>query len=113
MRERDLDSQGLSLRAATRDGVARLTVEGELDMASSPILERAVEGALESARAVELELSGVSFMDSTGLRTLLAIRRRLEEADCELRLIAVPPPVLRVLDVTRTASLFRLDPVAG
>jgi anti-anti-sigma factor len=113
MRERDLSSQGLSLRAETRDGVARLTVEGELDMASSPVLERAVEGALESARSVELELAGVTFMDSTGLRTLLAIRRRLEEAGCELRLVAVPPPVLRVLDVTRTLSLFRLDPVAG
>jgi hypothetical protein len=74
MRERDQGSQALSLRVSTRDGVARLTVEGELDMASAPVLERAVDG---------------------------------------LRLVAVPPPVLRVLEVTRTASLFGLDPVAG
>jgi anti-anti-sigma factor len=113
MSERDLGNEGLSLRATARDGVARLTVEGELDMASAPVLDRAVDGAMESARVIELELAGVTFMDSTGLRTLLGIRRRLEEAGCDLRLVAVPPPVHRVLDVTRTLGLFELDPVAS
>jgi anti-anti-sigma factor len=113
MRERDQGTQSLTLRASAREGVARLTIEGELDMASAPVLERAVDGARKSARVLELELAGVSFMDSTGLRTLLAIRGRLEESGCELRLVAVPPPVLRVLEVTRTSSLFAMDPVAG
>lgn len=113
MRERELSTQSLSLHAAVRDGVARLTLEGELDMASAPVLESAVDGALESAQGLELDLGGVSFMDSTGLRTLLAIRQRLGETGGELRLVAVPPPVRRVLDVTRTARLFELDPVAG
>src|SRR2546423_10753855 len=106
MEERDRDSQALSLRAVARDGVARVTLEDELDMASAPVLERAVDGAVESARRLELDLAGVSFMDSTGLRTLLAIRRRLDGTGCDLRLVGVPPPVLRVLDVTRTAGLF-------
>jgi len=113
MRERDLSTQALTLRVVTREGVARLVLEGELDMASAPVLESAVDGALEAARDLELDLAGVVFMDSTGLRTLLGIRQRLDGSGRGLRLVAVPPPVLRVLDVTRTARLFELDPVAG
>ncbi len=112
MRERDLTTESLHLRVVAQNGIAHLALEGELDMASAPVLESAVDGALDAARGVDLDLRGVSFMDSTGLRTLLAIRRRADEAGQELRLLAVPPPVQRVLDVTRTARLFGLDTAA-
>src|SRR2546421_5695204 len=87
--ERELHSGNLRLRAAARDGVATLALEGELDLASVPALEQAVDGALNGAGNVgtlELQLSRVTFMDSTGLRALLTVRERAEKAGRRLRL---------------------------
>jgi len=45
-----------------------LAVEGELDMATAPILDTAVREAAPSTGQILLDFAGVSFMDSTGLR---------------------------------------------
>ena len=51
---------------------ARVLVSGELDLATSPKLDQALTTALTDADDVVLDLSGVTFIDSTGLSTILA-----------------------------------------
>jgi len=109
--EREVSTGALRLRAGSHNGVARLAVEGELDLSSVTVLERAVDDALVGAKdsgVVELDLGGVSFMDSTGLRGLLAARQRANAAGRELRVVAAAPAVRRVLELTHTATLFEL-----
>jgi anti-anti-sigma factor len=55
-----------------------VSVVGDVDIATAPLL-RAVLGGLPAARPgrVEVDLSGVTFLDSQGLTTLVAARRRL------------------------------------
>jgi anti-anti-sigma factor len=57
---------------STGERAARVLVKGELDLASSPNLDRAITRALADADDVVLDLSQVSFIDSTGLSTILA-----------------------------------------
>lgn len=88
------------------DGV-RFTVGGELDIRTAPDLRTAVmRGANERPGVVELDLSGVSFMDSSGLGTLVSIKRDVEDAQGSLRLTSVPSKVMRILQLTRMDTLL-------
>jgi anti-anti-sigma factor len=97
----------LEVRANDGDGVATVVVEGELDIATVPVLEGALSD-LESggARTLVLDLRGLRFMDSTGLRALLSARRRAHTAGRRLRLANLQPSVARVFEVTGVARLF-------
>jgi anti-anti-sigma factor len=111
MPERKSTTEAVRRRGIGRD-VACVTVAGELDMVSVGVLEHAVADALADPAdtAVELDLAGVSFMDSTGLRALLSARRRADAAGRRLRVVGAGPAVRRVLHLTRTAPLFELEP---
>lgn len=55
----------------------RLKLSGELDLASVPTLEKAVDQALAGGvRKLVLDLSGVSFVDSSGLRLFIVLSQR-------------------------------------
>jgi anti-anti-sigma factor len=105
-REVEYEAEGLRLHGRAGDGTASLALEGELDLASAPTFEMAVSEALSGAVAVEIDAGGVSFMDSSGLRALLSARRNADAAGRNLRLVRASDAVSRVLEVTRTASLF-------
>lgn len=92
------------------DGRAVLTVRGELDLASAEILRQPLVEALSTYSLVVLEMSGCPFLDSSGLRALLAGARRAEEAGSALRLCGAGPEVARVIELTAVQSVLRVYP---
>jgi anti-anti-sigma factor len=102
----------LEVRASNGEGLTTMVLEGELDIATAPVLEGAlteVEGG--GAGTLLLDLRGLRFIDSTGLRALLSARRRAQTAGRRLRLANLQPPVARVFEVTGAGRLF--DTEAG
>ncbi len=92
------DGEGLNLT---------LTVTGEVDHHRAKDLMRQIDGELERtlARNVTVDLSGVTFMDSSGIAVLLRIYRRTSEIGGEVTIRGVPDQAGKVL---RTAGLFKL-----
>jgi anti-anti-sigma factor len=88
------------------DGV--IVVRGEVDMATGPLLDSAIE-ARELDEPVVLDLGGVEFIDSSGLRRLLAASRRAAARGSSVVLRDASPEVGRLLDITGTASQFTLE----
>ena len=90
-------------------GARRLTLRGELDLATAPRLEHALADAGED---VVLDLRGLTFMDSTGVRVLL---EAAEAAGPGLRMIAPEDGEVRVtIEETGIAPLLPLvDPETG
>lgn len=78
----------------------RIVARGELDIATVPSLERDLLAAEQTdADTIVLDLSGLSFIDSTGLKLLLDANDRSNGAD-RLRIIAAGSPTLeRLLDI--------------
>lgn len=75
MHQADVDPLPLpfSVRViSTSKGAARVLVAGELDLATSPKLDEELTGVLSDNHEVVLDLSAVTFIDSTGLSTILA-----------------------------------------
>lgn len=68
-------------------GIARVTVSGELDMASAPELDDVLAEAARGSVTVILDLSELTFMDSSGLHAILTARARFAEANCRLVLL--------------------------
>jgi anti-sigma B factor antagonist len=78
-----------------------ITVSGEVDLATSPELDVAIIGALESGtQSLVIDLSDVSFMDSSGLGVIVRGLKRCREADKDLDLVISNERVLKVFGIT-------------
>lgn len=86
----------------------RVVVEGELDLATAPRFESVLGNAASADGAtVEVDLSGVSFVDSSGLRAIVATARDLEQRGGRLRISAMSAAARRVLEVAGLLDRFR------
>jgi anti-anti-sigma factor len=87
----------------------QIHVAGELDVASLDVLGKALDGAFEAALGdIEVELSNMTFCDSTGLCALLTAQHRLQAAGRALRLVNPTPGMLRLLELSATRDLFEV-----
>lgn len=78
-----------------------ITVSGEVDLATSPDLDQAIISGIESgAQSVIIDLTDVSFMDSSGLGVIVRGLKRSREADKDLDLIITNERVLKVFGIT-------------
>lgn len=77
-----------------------LTLAGELDLASAPALEAAVaQLCADGANEIVFDLSGLSFVDSTGLRTILSSMSLCEEHLCDFWLIPGQRAIQRLFEL--------------
>lgn len=89
------------------DGVPTLAVSGEIDVSTAPALrDRLVALALEGPVTVVVDLSEVTFLDSTALGVLVSALKRLREDGGGLRLVVASGSVARVLEITGLAEVF-------
>jgi anti-sigma B factor antagonist len=99
----------LQLSTRSLDGRALVTVGGEVDLDSAAQLhDHAVEAVRDVSPHLVLDLSGVSFMDSTGLKVLVSLQRRTDLAQGSLVLVGTARPVRRILALTGLDQTFAL-----
>ena len=90
-----------------------IRVAGELDMSSAPALEHELEAARDDAVTAVLDLSDVTFMDSTGLHLLLEASRSAGRADWSLLIVRPSKAVQRLIEISHTRGLLTLvEPTA-
>jgi anti-anti-sigma factor len=86
------------------DGGTRVvTLRGELDAHDAPALRTTFSEALEDAPAqplVVLDLTQVTFLDSTALGCIVGLLRRIGEAEGELRVVLPGTPTVRIFEIT-------------
>lgn len=90
-----------------------VTVTGEVDSASAPVLRRELDAVLDARPAeIVLDLRGVGFLDSAGLSVLAAAHRRAGAEDVRLRVVAYGRAVKRPLQITGLWDLLAVEQVA-
>ena len=105
---RDAEEPGHELRLfVTNEGsLSRLHVGGEIDMASAPALGERLELLIQSGTGdVEVDMSDVTYCDSTGLAALVLAYNSLRARDRVLRVIDPSVPVERLLRIVRLEHL--------
>jgi anti-sigma B factor antagonist len=100
----------LSLEILTRqvDGGATVVAPtGRLDVAGAPTLKDAVSEALKNGQPrLVIDMEGVSFVDSTGLGSVIAALKQVRSSQGELRLAAPNQQVRVVLELTTLDRVF-------
>jgi anti-sigma B factor antagonist len=99
----------LTVATQHHDDSTVITVAGEIDLASCTVLEEAAHTAPLDGGNLHLEMSGVSFMDSTGLTLLLKLRHRLLAEGGRLCVTGLQEQPASVLHLTQTYSLLVPD----
>ena len=89
-------------------GTALLTLEGRLNMVAAPRLRTAVDEAVAEQRPrIVVDLSSVSFIDSSGLGALVAGLKTARQASGDLRITGLTPQVQTVLKLTNLDRVLR------
>jgi anti-sigma B factor antagonist len=107
----NLEPQTFSVRVLPGTAALILEVEGEVDMLTAPALLKAIDEVPEGTSCVVVDLTMVSFLDSSGLNTLVQGRRALDAREVAMRVV-VPPDgaIRRVFEITRlTETLTVVD----
>ena len=88
---------GFEIEIVNRDGNVHLEIVGELDVASAGLLDAALLRAEATAAGlVVIDLTKVTFIDSTGLRAVLRAHARSEQKENRLRIIGGSEPIQRL-----------------
>jgi anti-sigma B factor antagonist len=92
------------------DGQHRLLLAGELDIASAPILEATIAGLCENGTStIVLDVSKVTFMDSTGLRAVLAADKLCRGRGHALSLAGAKGAVQRLFELTGVSGALQFE----
>ncbi|HKY57165.1 MAG TPA: STAS domain-containing protein [Aeromicrobium sp.] len=92
-----------------RGTVGVLRVAGEIDMASADELRDRLLACLERFESVEVDLGGVTFIDSSGLAALVRLRTESEMVGKAVALVKVSPAMARLLELTGLQGLFDVN----
>ena len=93
------------------DGIAILALAGELDLATRPRLDTALDAVLaDGLRSVLIDLDALTFCDSSGLGALLRAHRVTTQVGASVVVAAARGPVARLLVLTNLAAAVRVEP---
>ena len=89
------------------NGVTVVAPTGRLDVAGAPTLKDAISETLKNGQArVVIDMEGVSFVDSTGLGSVIAALKQIRSSKGDLRLAAPNQQVRVVLELTTLDRVF-------
>jgi anti-sigma B factor antagonist len=103
------EQPAISFKAVRADlpSASGIAINGEVDVAAVPALERALEAAIETTSGgFMVDLSGVEFMDSSGLLAMLNARGLLAREKRALAVVCPPGPVRHLLQVAGVSDLL-------
>jgi anti-sigma B factor antagonist len=99
----------LNFQTTVTGDVAVVALTGELDVAGSALLENELSRIIadHEPAGIVLDLSGLDFMDSTGLRLVVLADERAQAEGWSLTLVRGQPDVHRVFVITRMTDRLR------
>jgi anti-sigma B factor antagonist len=91
---------------------ARLHLRGELDMASAPMLNELLDEAIDDGgvrSTVLIDVTDLTYCDSSGIRALLEAARRCYKNGAYFRVVGARSNVRRVFEITDTIAILNVD----
>jgi len=96
----------LKLEVSDDDGVATVRLSGRLVLAETAAFKGEVKRRIPQAKRIVLDLTDLTFMDSSGLGAIVSLYVSTKAAGCELGLINLNKQLRELLRFTRVLSLF-------
>ncbi|MCW5699583.1 MAG: STAS domain-containing protein [Rhodospirillales bacterium] len=90
-----------------------VSLSGDVDLQSSPEVRKILLETVEHKRPVIIDLSGVGYIDSSGIASLVEALQRSRKNGIDLVLASISDAALRVLQLARLDKVFRVYPTLG
>jgi anti-sigma B factor antagonist len=105
-----VEKQRFKVTRSPNEDVVNLVVEGELDLASAPVLLEYLQDATSagSSENICMDVSRLSFIDSAGLFSLVIMQKRAAANGTKFTLCSPSGPFLKLLDVSGLRRFFDL-----
>lgn len=100
------------VHTSAHDGSIHIDVSGEIDLANAAAIEDEIRGAITPySHAVALDLGGLTYMDSAGIRVLYRIASRLHALQIMLELIVpLDSPTRQLIELSGFESIATVRP---
>ena len=92
---------------------SKIVVTGEVDLNSSPKLRKAILAGIDDEKHVGVDLAGASYMDSSGVATLVEGLKSASEKKTRFVIVQPSNAVMKVLKLARLDALFDIRPSLG
>jgi len=100
----------MNLRVETRnprENLAVIALGGEVDVYTSPRVKQEIVNLLNAGTTkLVVDLTGVEYLDSTGLGVLIGALKRARERDGDLKLVCDNLRILRIFEITGLTKIF-------
>jgi anti-sigma B factor antagonist len=113
----------LELETTQRDGVAVLSLRGEIDVYTAPRMRQAIVDLVDAgSHNIVIDMEKVDFLDSTGLGVLVEGLKRVRTRGGSLSLVVTQDKIVKIFDITGLNKAFPIhasleealkEPVAG
>jgi len=99
----------LSIATDNAQGVSVMTVKGRVDSETAPELDGALSKLLnENKNKIVLDLQGVDYLSSAGLRTMVKTLKDAQKSGGDVRLAAVSQPIEVILRTVGMLQMFKM-----
>lgn len=103
----------LTIKVSNQGGACIVAPQGDIDLTGSPQLKvelRRVGTTVPAPQRVVVDLSGVSYMDSSGLATLVEALQASRKGQYKLVICSLQPRVRAIFDIAKLAMVFTIVP---
>lgn len=97
----------LSIERSLSEGVPTLGCSGRLTLEAAEFFKSEVKALAPDHKLVLADLSGVDYVDSSGLGSLVSAFISASNSGCELKLVKVHPRAKDLLNITHLSKVFR------
>ena len=99
----------MKIKEEKQNGVCICSLEGEVNINTSPELRKVFDDIIKSSeKKVLIDFTNVSYIDSSGLATLIEMFQRLKKIGGSLRLSNMSQKVKNVFEITKLYKLFEI-----
>ena len=95
----------MNINVEKANGVTILKIEGRLDTATAPELEKAINDEGDALKTLVLDFKGIDYISSAGLRVLLTAQKKMN-AQGSMELINVSEAVMDIFEMTGFADIL-------
>ena len=98
----------MDLNIAVDEEQSIITLVGKLTVATAPDFEEAIKGLIENATEIDIDVEGLDYIASAGLRVLVSAEKMAQQRGGKTRLIHPCDDVMDVLDMTGLVEVLEV-----
>ena len=98
----------MTIEIKRKADITTIEIAGRLDTTTAPALDKTISENIGAAENLVLDVKGLEYISSAGLRVLLAAQKRMQKVG-SMRLINVCEAVMDVFEMTGFADILTID----